>query len=1651
MAERQATPNTDDDPLRHLSLEEIDTRIAEAEATIARQEKIDRLRVLQQQLARPTSCPSTPAMPIIAEAHSRSDAGRLPMPKFDGTPDSFTSWVQTAALWFRNRGYADVIGINEDGSPTATTGTAHDPALEAAAREILLVHMLDHKIASALSLFQAGSAAKCWRVLFQAYSPSSLASVVRAVRDLVTVQHMPGESVATYAARVQAAAHRVRSTVPTEMLSLTDALVAVLILANASSDLDAVVAGLHNRALDTLPSVSEVVGSLTSEEIRVQDVRDRHDAFQTANRSSCATSTRPRGPRRNESCVFHPGSKHTNGECTLQRHIWYRDSNAKSNTSSPTSNEYPTSGAHPIDPAPEPMRALSARHAIDVYANSVGLLDSACSTTMTPLRRHLSCYRQGTGPEVELADLSRTTTSGRGVTSFGMDVQATSIDSLHVPRLGQALVSVGQLTRSGHKIVFDGDTAKIYSGANWTAPVGQPVAVSQRGHDNLYRIPLSAPTSAPGTLHSARVCSLIASSVSCRVAKVTAAAPAVWHARTGHLGYGNLRILHKRCRGMKFDGPIPRPQDRCPCAACLLAKGKRSSFPPSTSRARRVGDLVHSDLSGRWPVVGVGGFEYYQTMLDDSSRYLSVYLLRRKSEALDVIKHYDARLRNQEGRGIRTFQTDGGGEYNSKACVLFYNESGILHRKSVPYTPEQNGRAESVNHTLCGIESSIRCHSRMPDSTWPWSLSYSAILYNIHPRSVLPGRRTSFEAARRALPNISALRVYGCDAYAMRPHPATKKPSKLEPRRVRAVFIGFTPGMKAWRFYDVDREDTFESTTAEFLETSFTFGFGRSSPASSSSAPPSSPESSSAPNVDTIVPTPVSSDAVMAPLPSTSASSLAASPPEPPSPAAASSPSEIVRPSRSPSPDDVSTDEDDDDAEDDPDYEGSASSNDSPNEAADPDVHDNSDAADIVDHNVIDVPRPRRSNRRRQPPGEWWKAPEAANRSSTRWSSTVDAWFQNPTLTFPTQRPPRRSRRLIRHWQQVEERRLIDQAIRSNRPTCRGAAAKACRAKVSAPIDPARLPRPDLSKLKATDIPVPNSMADALSSPFAGHWWDAAVTQMATLDAKDTFGPLIDLPKSKIAVGAKWVFRVKSSLSGNGGIRKFTARLCAQGFRQRPGIDFDDTFAPTARATAFLVILALAAQHGLHLRQVDWVAAYLNADMLHDVYIRQPDGFTDHHVPYRVRQLQKALYGTKQGAERWYKTLREMLLSLGFESIIADPCVFRYDRDGKFMIMSVHTDDGLLAYNDVPFAESVLEKLSTMAEITDQGEPSTLLGMRIRREPGTGAITLDQAEYIEKVLSDFNMSHCHPVDTPHQPGVHLSTTMSPQSDLDRDEMATKPYLKLIGCLTWLAHRCRPDIAYITNVLAQFSSNPGIQHWRAGQRVLKYLAGTMTHGIRYERQPEDRLIAYADADWASDPDTRRSRSGHIILLAGGPVHWQSRRQDLGAVKVSLSSTHAEIKSLCAVTRQLAWIRSFLTEIGFARSSPTIVYEDNQGAKAWSGYRRMDDRTKDIEVQFHYTREAVEASLIVVHKCPSAEMAADYLTKPALSTSYHANLLLAGIIDTSPRPCAAGGGVSNNVSTTTSSTCLQHVNAVTHSATPCPPALATVTPSATTSPL
>lgn len=88
----------------------------------------------------------------------------------------------------------------------------------------------------------------------------------------------------------------------------------------------------------------------------------------------------------------------------------------------------------------------------------------------------------------------------------------------------------------------------------------------------------------------------------------------------------------------------------------------------------------------------------------------------------------------------------------------------------------------------------------------------------------------------------------------------------------------------------------------------------------------------------------------------------------------------------------------------------------------------------------------------------------------------------------------------------------------------------------------------------------------------------------------------------------------------------------------------------------------------------------------------------------------------------------------------------------------------------------------------------------------------------------------------------------------------------------------------------------------------------------------------------------SRTGNVVFLAGGAIYWHSRRQNQGADKVSPSSAHAEIKSLCSVTRDLIGIRQFLDELGIARTGPTVAIDDNQDAKARSQYRRGDTKTK-----------------------------------------------------------------------------------------------------------
>jgi len=525
------------------------------------------------------------------------------------------------------------------------------------------------------------------------------------------------------------------------------------------------------------------------------------------------------------------------------------------------------------------------------------------------------------------------------------------------------------------------------------------------------------------------------------------------------------------------------------------------------------------------------------------------------------------------------------------------------------------------------------------------------------------------------------------------------------------------------------------------------------------------------------------------------------------------------------------------------------------------------------------------------------------------------------------------------------------------------------------------LPRPSLKGIMACDINANITLRQAISGPYGGHFSDAAHKEFSNLLHFRTW-ELRHLSQGRKAIGCKWVFKVKAKDDGT--VDKFKARLVIQGFSQRPGIDYDETFAPVAHQESIRLLLALAAQHGYQLRHVDIVGAFLNGEMEEQVFMKQPDGFVEPGKEHLACELLKALYGLKQAGMVWNKRFNNFLVDkLGFRQVSADPCVYTLKKGEYFVILGVHVDDTLMVHNNSDLCDRIVKGISSEFEITDLGEPKRLLGMRIRRPSAVGSIRLDQHAYTLELLKRFNMEDCKPSALPHQPGLHLCKAMCPSSADETAEMKDVPYGELVGGLLWLSINTRPDIKQAVSVLCRFIKNPGRLHWTAAKLVLRYLRGTTSHGIVFSHNKESSDISgFADSDFANDPDKCRSVSGYVIQLANGPIAWKSKLQS----SVATSSVHAEYVALYDGVREVVWLRQLLSELGHEQKTPTVIFEDNKGCISITANNRTDPRTKHIDVKFHYTREQVKNRSVRVEYLPTDKMLADALTKPVAKDKF-----------------------------------------------------------------
>eukprot|EP00253_Pinus_taeda_P033502 PITA_33502 len=162
---------------------------------------------------------------------------------------------------------------------------------------------------------------------------------------------------------------------------------------------------------------------------------------------------------------------------------------------------------------------------------------------------------------------------------------------------------------------------------------------------------------------------------------------------------------------------------------------------------------------------------------------------------------------------------------------------------------------------------------------------------------------------------------------------------------------------------------------------------------------------------------------------------------------------------------------------------------------------------------------------------------------------------------------------------------------------------------------------------------------------------------------------LVDPPFATKPIGCKWVY--KNKYKADGSLDKHKARLVGKGFAQKEGVDYEETFAPTAKWTTIRTLFALAAQNGWKVHQMDVKTAFLNGDLKENVFMSQPEGFVVKGDEHKVCKLVKSLYGLKQAPRAWYEKLTEHLLKLNFNHFDLDDATLFVKKVGKTVVYLV--------------------------------------------------------------------------------------------------------------------------------------------------------------------------------------------------------------------------------------------------------------------------------------------------------------------------------------------------------------------------------------------
>ncbi|WVZ79341.1 LOW QUALITY PROTEIN: hypothetical protein U9M48_026932 [Paspalum notatum var. saurae] len=449
------------------------------------------------------------------------------------------------------------------------------------------------------------------------------------------------------------------------------------------------------------------------------------------------------------------------------------------------------------------------------------------------------------------------------------------------------------------------------------------------------------------------------------------------------------------------------------------------------------------------------------------------------------------------------------------------------------------------------------------------------------------------------------------------------------------------------------------------------------------------------------------------------------------------------------------------------------------------------------------------------------------------------------------------------------------------------------------------------------------------------HWRQAMEEEMNAIEENGTW-ELVEPPPSCRPISLKWVYKVKRDERGE--VVRHKARLVARGFVQREGVDFNEAFAPVARMES---------------------SAFLNGDLKEEVYVKQPPGYVVNGQEHRVLRLRKALYGLRQAPRAWNQKLDTVLKEMEFKRCESEHALYTRRAEHGQPVVGVYVDDLVITGAGKKEIEAFKARMKKTFRTSDLGSLTYYPGIEV--EQRKDGITLCQSSYARKLLERSGMGECWPNKTPMEEKLKLS------KDSKAGKVDATSYRSIVGGLRYLVHT-RPDLAFAVGYSIHGGAKEGSPDRRATHPPLR--RWTINYGLIYPRRSGEKanLIGYSDSDMGGNIDGRRST--HALL----PRRVRDRLAEHEAEDVALSTCEAEYVAAAAACCQAVWLKRLLREVTGEEPRAPVLRVDNNSAIELAKNPVLHDRSKHIDIRFHYIRECVAEGQVVLGHVDTARQLA-----------------------------------------------------------------------------